>query len=237
MSIYKCKGEINMNKKFIKIISVILAFMMVTSTFTVAMAADAVTETPPPVVGTDPGKEEGVDVSDVTGAVSEFFDAFGKIFNTDFSGIKNDLLSYLSGFTDRHSKPENQWIITLNGKEMDVLSFSGFTEAVLNISTTQELKYVALSVLKALLTKFSADLLIHFLILHISRTRRSIRARTSMQVQIHSLMNLFITHSGSSVMQTQALFLQTGRQKIIILVVTLISTMVSQIKLNQSLTI
>lgn len=147
-----------MNKKFIKIISVILAFMMATSTFTIAMAADAVTETPPPVVGTEPGKEDGVDVSDVTGAVSGFFDAFEKIFNTDFSGIKNDLLGFLSGFGDRHSKPENQWIITLNGKEFDVLSISGFTEAILNISTTQELKYVGLSIVESLAHKILGGL-------------------------------------------------------------------------------
>ncbi len=145
-----------MSKKFIKIISVILAVMMVTSTFTVVMAADAVTETPPPVVGTD--KEEGTDVSDVTGTLSDAFDAIQKVFNVDFAGIKNDLLNFFNGFTDRHSKPENQWIITLNGKEMDILSISGFTEAILSTSDSKQLKYVMLELLESVAHKILGGL-------------------------------------------------------------------------------
>lgn len=145
-----------MSKKFIKIISVILAVMMVTSTFTVVMAADAVTETPPPVVGTD--KEEGTDVSDVTGTLSDAFDAIQKVFNVDFAGIKNDLLNFFNGFTDRHSKPENQWIITLNGKEMDILSISGFTEAILSTSDSRQLKYVMLELLESVAHKILGGL-------------------------------------------------------------------------------
>lgn len=145
-----------MSKKFIKIISVVLAIMMVTSTFTVVMAADAVTETPPPVVGTD--KEEGTDVSDVTGTLSDAFDAIQKVFNVDFAGIKNDLLNFFNGFTDRHSKPENQWIITLNGKEMDILSISGFTEAILSTSDSKQLKYVMLELLESVAHKILGGL-------------------------------------------------------------------------------
>ena len=145
-----------MSKKFIKIISVVLAIMMVTSTFTVVMAADAVTETPPPVVGTD--KEEGTDVSDVTGTLSDAFDAIQKVFNVDFAGIKNDLLNFFNGFTDRHSKPENQWIITLNGKEMDILSISGFTEAILSTSDSRQLKYVILELLESVAHKILGGL-------------------------------------------------------------------------------
>ena len=137
-----------MNKKLLKVISVILAIVMVTSTFTVAMAADDTTVNAPVA--------EDTTVTDAKEAVSGAIDVIQDVVNLDtetFASIKTLLLDYLNGFSNRHAQPENQWIVTLNGKEMDVLSFSGFTEAILNISTTQELKYVALSVVESLAHK------------------------------------------------------------------------------------
>ncbi len=145
-----------MSKKLLKVLSVLLAIVMVASTFTVAIAAEDETVNAP-VAGTEEipeaGKTEDLTAEDATQAVSGALDAIQKIFNTDFGAIKTLLLDYLSGFSNRHAQPENQWIITLNGKEMDVLSFSGFTEAILSTSTPQELKYVALSIVESLAHK------------------------------------------------------------------------------------
>ena len=137
-----------MSKKLLKVISVILAIVMVTSTFTVVMAAEDTTVNAPVA--------EDTTVTDAKETVSGAIDVIQSVVNLDtetFASIKTLLLDYLNGFSNRHAQPENQWIVTLNGKEMDVLSFSGFTEAILNISTTQELKYVALSVVESLAHK------------------------------------------------------------------------------------
>lgn len=137
-----------MSKKLLKVISVILAIVMVTSTFTVVMAAEDTSVNTPAT--------ESTPVDDAKDTVSGAIDAIQGVVNLDsntFASIKTLLLDYFAGFGGRHEKPENQWIITLNGKEMDVLSFSGFTEAILNISTTKELKYVALSIVENLAHK------------------------------------------------------------------------------------
>ena len=138
-----------MSKKVLKVISVLLAIMMVVSTFTVVFAAEETAETP--VVET-----EGATAEDAKETISGVIDGVQDVVNLDtatFTSIKTLLLDYLAGFSNRHSQPENQWIITLNGKEMDILSIKGFSEAILNISSTQELKYVALELLGSLADK------------------------------------------------------------------------------------
>ncbi len=125
-----------MNKKVLKVLSVILAILMVSSTFTVVMAADG-------------AEEEKTTISDVT-------DALDKIVNTDestWASIEKLFQDYVKGYNDRHSQPENQWVVTLNGKNFDILSLGGFKDAVLNIGTTQELKYVGLELLECLASK------------------------------------------------------------------------------------
>ena len=94
------KETIGMNKKVLKVISVVLAVMMVISTFTFAYAADNNAETK---------------------AVSD-------IINTDdatLSSIKALIDNYIKGYNERHSQPENQLMITLNGKQFDILSLGG----------------------------------------------------------------------------------------------------------------
>lgn len=124
-----------MNKKVLKVLSVILAILMVSSTFTVVMAADSA--------------EEKTSISDVTGAIDE-------IVNTDestWASVKKLFEDYIKGYNDRHSQPENQWIVTLNGKNFDILSLGGLKDAILNIGTVQELKYVGFELLEYLASK------------------------------------------------------------------------------------
>lgn len=131
-----------MNKKVLRVLSVILAILMVTSTFTVVMATDAATE--------------NTTASDVKDTVSDITGAIDEIINTDEAtgaSIKKLFEDYIKGYNDRHSQPENQWIVTLNGKDFDILSLGGFKDAILNIGTVQELKYVALELLGSLATK------------------------------------------------------------------------------------
>ena len=126
-----------MSKKLIKVISVILAILMVSSTFTFVMAAE--------------GTGENTTASDVKDAVTEVTGAIDKIVNTDeatLSGVKKLFEDYIKGYNDRHSQPENQWNIELNGEKIDILTFEGFKDAVLNIGTTQELKYVGFELLE-----------------------------------------------------------------------------------------
>ncbi|MBE6783902.1 MAG: hypothetical protein E7536_07800 [Ruminococcaceae bacterium] len=116
-----------MNKKFLKVVSVVVALMMLISTFTFAYAADA-TET-------NAGK-----------AVSD-------IINTDeatLSSIEKLIADYVKGYNERHAQPENQWLITLNGKQIDILSLPGAKEAILNIGDVNELKYVFMQYLEVL---------------------------------------------------------------------------------------
>ncbi len=129
-----------MNKKIVKVLSVILAIILVSSTFTVVMATEAAPENT---------TSSDVTVSDVTGAIDD-------IVNTDeatLASIKKLFEDYIKGYNDRHAQPENQWIVTLEGKNFDVLSLGGFKDAILNVSSTQELKYVALELLECLATK------------------------------------------------------------------------------------
>lgn len=131
-----------MNKKVLKVLSVILAILMVSSTFTVVMATEATTE--------------NTTASNVKDMVSEVTGALDEIVNTDeatWTGIKTLFEDYVKGYNERHSQPENQWIVTLNGKDFDILSLGGFKDAVLNIGTTQELKYVVFELLESLASK------------------------------------------------------------------------------------
>ncbi len=140
-----------MSKKLIKVISVILAILMVSSTFTFVMAAD--------------GAEENTTASDVKDVVTDVTGAIDDIVNTDeatLSGIKKLFEDYIKGYNDRHSQPENQWNVELNGEKIDILSLGGFKDAILNIGTVQELKYVGFELLEWLASNilgFLADTL------------------------------------------------------------------------------
>ena len=84
-----------MNKKFLRVVSVVIALMMLLPTFTFAYAAEANTSK----------------------AVSD-------IVNTDeatLSSVEQLILDYVKGYNERHAQPENQWLITLNGKQIDIL--------------------------------------------------------------------------------------------------------------------
>ncbi len=132
-----------MNKKLIKVLSVILAILLVSSTFTVAIAADDSTT-------------ENTTATDVKDTITEVTGALDKIVNTDEStlaSIKQLFEDYLKGYNDRHAQPENQWVISMNGKDIDILTFAGFGEAILNISNTAELKYVVFELLECLAHK------------------------------------------------------------------------------------
>ncbi len=129
-----------MNKKILKVLSVILAVVLISSTFTVAIAADTPTNE----------NTEATDViKDVTGAIDD-------VVNTDettLNGIKALIDSYIKGYDERHSQSENQWIVTLGGENFDILSLSGAKNALLSISNTKELKYVALQYVECLASK------------------------------------------------------------------------------------
>ncbi len=121
-----------MNKKIAKVISVILATLMIVSTFSFVYAEDSKT-----------------DGQIVTGAIDE-------IVNTDeatLSKIETLFKDYVAGYNERHSQPENQWIVTLNGENFDILSLVGAKDAILNIGSVQELKYVAFELLESFASK------------------------------------------------------------------------------------
>lgn len=113
-----------MNKKMLKLISVIMAIMMVVSTFSIVYAADN-TQTR--------GIEDIVNTDDAT-----------------MSSIEKLIEDYVKGYNERHSQPENQWLITLNGNQFDLLSIGGAKDALLNIKSTQQVKYVLLQYVEIL---------------------------------------------------------------------------------------
>ena len=113
-----------MKKKFLKIISIVMAMMVFMSSFTFANAAEVTVE-----------------------------DVFNDIFNTDdatLSSVEQLFKDYVDGYNERHAQPENQWLITLNGKQIDILSLPGAKDAILNIGDVSELKYVFMQYLEVL---------------------------------------------------------------------------------------
>ncbi len=121
-----------MSKKLLKVVSVVLAVLMVSSTFTFVFAAD-----------------ETENKSSVTDIVDD-------VINTDestLSSVKKLIEEYVKGYNERHSQPENQWIVTIGGKNYDILSLSGMKDTLLNVKTSAQLKYVALEYLECLATK------------------------------------------------------------------------------------
>ncbi|MBQ7956833.1 MAG: hypothetical protein IJ279_02255 [Clostridia bacterium] len=113
-----------MNKKVLKVISVVMAIMMVVSTFSFVYAADS---------KQTKGIEDIVNTDDAT-----------------MSSIETLINDYVKGYNERHSQPENQWMITLNGNQYDLLSIPGAADAIGNIKSTQQLKYVFLQYLEIL---------------------------------------------------------------------------------------
>lgn len=107
-----------MNKKILKVVSVVVALMMLISTFTFAYAADA---------------KDIINTDDAT-----------------LSSVEQLIKDYVNGYNERHSQPENQWLITLNGKQIDILSLPGAKDAILNIGDVDELKYVFFQYLEVL---------------------------------------------------------------------------------------
>ena len=196
-----------MSKKLIKVISVILAILMVSSTFTFVMAA-----------------EEDTAASDVKDVVTDVTGAIDDIVNTDeatWAGIKKLFEDYIKGYNDRHSQPENQWIVDLNGEKIDILSLGGFKDAVLNISSTQELKYVGFELLE-----WMAAGILGFLADTLPDPDYFMNEKDYKKA-----------HSGFLAMQMQVLYLMTGRQRIIILAVSSTPTTVFQTRLKQLSTI
>ncbi len=90
-----------MNKKVLKVSSIVLAIVMLFSTFSVAIAADA-----PKAVATTAAETQ-----------------------------------------------EDKWMITLGGREFNLLSSTDFVESLFHIGSTQELKYVALQYVEILAVK------------------------------------------------------------------------------------
>ncbi len=90
-----------MNKKVLKVSSIVLAIVMIFSTFSVAIAADA-------------PRTEAVATAEAQA---------------------------------------DKWMVTLGGREFNLLSSTDFVESLFHIGSTQELKYVALQYVEILATK------------------------------------------------------------------------------------
>ncbi len=123
-----------MNKMFKKFLSIVIVLVMAMSTITVAFASETA----------QPGEKV---------AVTDFVDDVYKIAVMVLEVTKTFVEEYSEFSEEFHSNPDNQWNITLGEKDYDILSVEGAAGAVISIRSVEQLKYVALQYLEAVLTK------------------------------------------------------------------------------------